>query len=539
MSSVSKLQRIVHLSDIHLGATPDQETAVLDPLVRALETLRAEWDAPPSLLAITGDLYDTPEADVAAATRRFVALLAAIRGALGGDVPTIAIPGNHDRRTAGLLLPFREDIIEALATAGVPGLIVGGRQLPFLAEHVPDAFHGLSFAVALIDSSYTPSGAVSAGGLLREEDLLELAETLVRSGDDGRRPLLLLTHHHIIPTPVTDTSRIDADTTNPVLRWLAHNVLPNIVSYADHEEWMMTALGAGSALSTLQAFGRPVFVLHGHKHYPTVRVLRGSLKDQGDVVLLAAGSAGLALALDDGDEENVARLWPSFHVIDVQDRDVKVRTVAYYGPHTPARRELLHVTAEGQSWKIDPTDDRIAHRSAKLEWNRSDVTLRPCSGRQDSRWDLLAVRSVRAATAMEYSEHLRAASGASFQVEGARVDPETRSIDLPTDGSLYAYRLIGGAVRTVREAIREYGASDPYEGVELLCRYESAEARLTLRGLPGTSIPFGSLVDLTRGRAMPHPITTRDDGVIEMVVKDCGPRMQLRIQWRPERPASV
>jgi hypothetical protein len=91
----------------------------------------------------------------------------------------------------------------------------------------------------------------------------------------------------------------------------------------------------------------------------------------------------------------------------------------------------------------------------------------------------------------------------------------------------------------VREAIREYGASDPYEGVELLCRYESAEARLTLRGLPGTSIPFGSLVDLTRGRAMPHPITTRDDGVIEMVVKDCGPRMQLRIQWRPERPASV
>ena len=50
-------------------------------------------------------------------------------------------------------------------------------------------------------------------------------------------------------------------------RWLLGKALPTLVSNADREELTMTALGAGTALSTLHTFGRPVLLLHGHKHF--------------------------------------------------------------------------------------------------------------------------------------------------------------------------------------------------------------------------------------------------------------------------------
>jgi 3',5'-cyclic AMP phosphodiesterase CpdA len=528
--------RVVHLSDLHLGADAGQASHILEPLVRTLAGLRASWGASPSLLAITGDLYDSPDVDVGEATTRLVGLLGRLREALGGLIPTVVVPGNHDRRTQGLILPFATPLFDALAAAALPGVVVGGRQLPFLAELVDDALHGLPFAVGLIDSTYTPVGFISAGGLLRVEDLLELSAGLDARGDAPERPLLLLTHHHLIPTPVTDTSRIDADTTNPVLRFLAGSVLPRLVSYADHEEWMMTALGAGSALSTLHAFGRPVLVLHGHKHYPTARVLRTSLAGHGDVVLLSAGSAGLALPLDDGDEDDVARLWPSFHVLEIDGSAVDVRTVAFYGTAPPATRDLLHIEADGGAWRVSPVDDRVTHRSATVRENFAEFALRPCSGRTDARWDLDAARVVRGPAGLRYREHLRAAPGARFRsVPDRGFAADTRAIDIPTDGTPFRYTLTGGAVRSVKEALRTYGATDPYEGVELLCRYESDLARLSVSGLPRGARPFGSVVDLTRGRAMPQPLVRRADGRVEVVVERCAPRMQLRIQWRPER----
>jgi 3',5'-cyclic AMP phosphodiesterase CpdA len=527
------MQRVVHLSDLHLGAGADQDREILDPLIVALAAERATWRVPPALLAITGDLYDTTRVDVPQATFRFIALLARIHGALGAEVPTLIVPGNHDRRTSGLVRPFQTTLIDTLVAARLPGVIVGGAELPFLGQLVDDAFHGLPCAVALVDSSYTPTGFISAGGLLRVEDLLELAERMEARGDGAERPLLLLTHHHLVPTPVTDTARIDADTTNVALRWLAKNVLPRIISYADHEEWMMTALGAGSALSTLQAFGRPVFVLHGHKHYPTVRTLRASLVGQGDLVLLAAGSAGLALSLDDGDEESSALLWPSFHVVEIEGPAVHVRTVAYFDDAPRATRTLLRVVATGAGWRVDEVDDRITHQSPKLLYNESHFALRPCATRPGARWDVDAVRRVKSVGELVYREHLRAAPGARYVAAEGPSDPETRSIVLPTDGRELRYSLVGGAARSVREALEQYGPTAPHEGVELLCRYESAEARLSLRGLPVEARPFGSVIDLTRGRTMPEPLVRRGDGAVEMVVRPCPPRTRLRIQWRP------
>jgi 3',5'-cyclic AMP phosphodiesterase CpdA len=532
--------RIVHVSDIHLGAEADQQDAILRPLVRALREVRAGWEdgASAPLLCITGDLHDTPSGDVAELTRGFIHLLEQMREALGGPVPTVLLPGNHDRRAHGLLLPYRTSLLDALVTAQLPNVIVVGVDPPFLTEGIPDDFHGLPFSVAAIDSSYTPHGFVGAGGVLRTEDVLELAQVLER--EPRERPLLLLTHHHLVPTPVTDTSRMDVNTTNQVLRWLARNVLSAIVPYADHEEWMMTALGAGTALSTLAALGRPVLVLHGHKHFPTVRNLSGTTAGQGDVVLLSAGSAGLALPIGDADDENAAHLWPSFHVLSLAEGRVRTETVAYYRDGELARRTLLDAQAIGAGWQIRAVDPDIRHGGPLLTENAAHYRLAPSAARTDARWDLQVERIVRAhpeSAPLAYREHLRAATGAIFssRMPGAPTNGKTRSIDLPTDGTPFTYRLVSGAVRSVREALALYGPLGPFEGVMLHNRYQSDRAVLTLSGLPDDGAPFGSWVDLTRGQATPAPLRREADGRIVLAMDACPPRTQLRIQWRTEK----
>ena len=67
----------------------------------------------------------------------------------------------------------------------------------------------------------------------------------------------------------------------PLQKLLVGRVLPWLVANGDREELTMTALGAGSALTTLQTLGRAVLVLHGHKHYATARLLKGLEADDG------------------------------------------------------------------------------------------------------------------------------------------------------------------------------------------------------------------------------------------------------------------
>jgi 3',5'-cyclic AMP phosphodiesterase CpdA len=209
----------------------------------------------------------------------FLRLHGAVVDALGGDAPTVVLPGNHDRRRLGLLGPHSDRLFRALHDAADPGrLFVAGGRTPFLAQIVPDALHGLPAHVIAYDSTYLPGGLVGAGGTIRLEDLLMAHASLPHDG----RPILLLTHHHLIPTPLTDVSSIDSARTPRLLRWLVRRVLPALVSYGDREELTMTALGAGTALSTLHAFGRAVLLLHGHKHVPTTRLLAGMTEGCGD-----------------------------------------------------------------------------------------------------------------------------------------------------------------------------------------------------------------------------------------------------------------
>lgn len=128
----------------------------------------------------------------------------------------------------------------------------------------------------------------------------------------------------------------------------------------------MTALGAGTALSTLHTLERAVLVLHGHKHYATARLLRGMVRGHGDVLVVSAGSAGTAERWSPTANGDAARLWPSFNAIELEgDRlDIDVVSFGYKGSSAAkvARRALVRARRQGATWSIDPVRDEPPRR---------------------------------------------------------------------------------------------------------------------------------------------------------------------------------
>jgi DNA repair exonuclease SbcCD nuclease subunit len=251
---------LLHLSDLHIEATNDAQRVLFDKLVETVA--REEWARKDenAVLVVTGDVFDSGTDRPDNVVPLFLDLHARIVSAVGGKVPTIVLPGNHDRRWRGWVGPHRSALFDALRARVDPSVM-------FVA------------------------GCKSAGGLIRQEDLLQVHAEL--GSHDRDRPLVILLHHHLIPTPFTDVSFIERRGAPRIARWLVGKALPTIVSNADREELTMTALGAGTALSTLHAFGRPVLLLHGHKHFPTARLVQGLVSGFGDLLIASAGSAGL------------------------------------------------------------------------------------------------------------------------------------------------------------------------------------------------------------------------------------------------------
>src|SRR5262249_28416442 len=142
-------------------------------------------------------------------------------------------------------------------------------------------------------------------------------------------PVLFLLHHHLVPTPLTDLGPIAIDHAPKVVQWGLQEVLPRLIAHADREELTMTALGAGTALSTLQTLGRSVLAIHGHKHYATARMLEGMWEGHGDVLLVSAGSAGIAQRWHDQSVLDSARLWPSFNVIALDGNQIAIDTLSF------------------------------------------------------------------------------------------------------------------------------------------------------------------------------------------------------------------
>jgi 3',5'-cyclic AMP phosphodiesterase CpdA len=537
------LSRIVQLSDLHLLADPREQALISDALVAALADDHARRGGSAALLAITGDVFDSATLEPKSATRVFLELHERIQGAIGGEVPTIIVPGNHDRRRAGLFAPHREELFQVLAHAAPPSVWVHGCDSPFLSRVIPASFHGLPLWVVAFDSSFLPNGLLSAGGMIRQEDLLQAASQL-RTNPDW--PVLFLLHHHLVPTPLTDLGAIDLDEQRPLLRWGVQRLLPRIVAHADREELTMTALGAGTALSTLHTLGRAVLVLHGHKHYATARMLDGVAHGEGDVLIVSAGSAGTAQTWN-ATTKDAARIWPSFNVAVFEDGRLEVDMVSFSWKERsgarPVVRPLAVARKRGARWDLDPVDVKDERdEGPELELNQSEVTLRP-SRSSARRFDADCVRTILGTGTSapgEYLETVHGIANARLLLHSDGAHPRLCSV--PRDlrlvvGGATRYRLIGGLCRTLTEVERAHGDSgSPFEWVGLMNRYRSASARLTLAGLgEGAADAFASVTDLGTGRERPWPIERSEDQVLTVEHPRCRARTLIRIYWPLQR----
>lgn len=549
---------IVQLSDLHLLAYPKQREETLVPLVEAASQLRAQMDAPPALLTMTGDVFDSADTDPRAAVRLLEELYRELCGAFRSEVPLVILPGNHDRRKSGFVGPQSRVLFDAIHSRLAGKAQVAGCQTPFLCQLVPPSFHKLPVALATYDSTYLPHGWLSAGGFLRQDDLLEMADSL--QSIDPALPLLLLTHHHVVPTPLTDMSRVDAETNSATLRFVVRELLARIVANGEREELTMTALGAGTALSTLQSLNRAVMILHGHKHYPAARALAATAQDQGDLLVVGAGSAGTVLTWTASEDPERARLWPSFNVIEFSDDRRVVVDVLAFSPKdasndprlslsadhnathgtTVVRRPLLRATQDGPRWVLDPIDSRTKNMGPVLAENRAIFRISRSLDRPSRRYDLHCERVVRDTHPESnrfYGETVELARDA--RIAGVRegsqniyLPADKRAVRIPVDGTPLTYTIHNALCRTNDELVLAHDALTAYEGVELLNRYECRDVLLTVEGLPPTAKrAFGSATDLTTGQERPVTVE-RETGRAVLRYVDCPPRTRLRIRWR-------
>lgn len=525
------MARLLHLSDLHFGAQPAaQQERLLDALVWALEGREAD------LLVFTGDLFDSTAAQPAEAVRGFDALLQRILRALRSAPWVVLLPGNHDRRTSGIFAPYSTALFAALAEhyRGQPKVTVVGNGAPFLAQRLE--LPGVPAHVITYDTTYLPTGLVSAGGLVRSEDLLEAARDLLEREDD--LPVLLLMHHHLVPTPVTDLGLVHvADRPWPV-RWLVRHALPAVVPNADREELTMTALGSGTALSALHTFGRAVLVLHGHKHYPTARLLRALGGGEGDLLLLAAGSCGTAEAWRPSESTEAPRLWPSFNALDFDGQRLAARTVGF--PPERGRRKLFErplVTARrrGRFWRARTPREHEATGTRWLSENRGEFTLSPARGALGC-YDVAVRRTVRLRAPGHVTSYVEVVEGPSdSRLEDVRHDQQPGDegrvpfeVRVPLDGTLtYLHR--GGLCATVAAGEARYGLGTAFDWVGVLNRYSSESVSVVLRAPPLERPPFASITDLMTGRERPLPLTRTAEGDFLAQAAGCRARVLLRI----------
>lgn len=529
---------IVQLSDIHLLGAPSEQAPIFDALVEALAKTRARFNRPLDMLAITGDVFDSVSLDPAAAVEAFRTLQTRVMEAMGSEVPTVIVPGNHDRRRMGLLGPHRDDLFDHLFGAmDEERTFVHGTNTPFLSALVPESFHGQSCFVIAYDSTYLPRGLVSAGGVLRQEDLLHAAARI--DGDHPDWPVLFLLHHHLVPTPLTDVGHIEADTSGALVQWSVNHLLPALVANADREELTMTALGAGTALSTLHSLGRAVLVLHGHKHYATARLLDGMRPGRGDVLLVSAGSCGVAQAWSPTNQRDTARLWPSFNLIELDEARAIVHEVSFGWKGTSAGsvvfRPMVNAQRRGPKWKLLPLPPTLEEEEGPtLSRNRAHYRLVDSVAHGGARWDYRCVREVVPREGMRpgrYVEVVEGADEATLSVEGEtrqRTLPEQLELDLEANT---AFEVRGGVPRTWAEARKLHGVrSAPFGSVVLMNRYRADDVSLTLEGLPSAEEAFASVTDLGTGMEHPAKIERGRDSV-GVVRPNCPPRTLLRIYW--------
>jgi len=534
---------IAQLSDLHLlGPDPDQPQ-ILAALVDAVKHMASRHPSGVDLLTITGDVFNSAAPDPEPFVQAFVTLFGELTRALDASVPAVIIPGNHDRRKLGLLSPFRREPFERLREALEGRAFVHGWALPFLAQVVSPEYHRVPAWVVAFDSTYLPSGLLSAGGTLRQEDILQAAAAIGRKNPDY--PVLFLLHHHLVPTPLTDIGVVEVDHTPQLVRWGVQHLLPWLIPNADREEMTMTALGAGTALSTLHALGRAVLVLHGHKHYATARLLSGITEGQGDVLLVSAGSCGTVQSWFPTTGRDAATLWPSFNWIELDADEVRVDVVSF-GYRGESRgqlnvRPLVRAERHGAHWRGMPVKpDNLAAHTQILEDNELVCLL--SRNPNLPRWDCLCERRYSGGpdAPERFGDAVDALEDSELFVLDERADSRHAALHPPVQlelerGRTTRYRIAGAYCRTIAEAERLFGTRwAPYCWQGLMNRYASKRVRLELRG-GGTGAlrgAFASETDLGTGLQQPLLLDagSTDDAVV-IEYPNCPPRTLIRVYW--------
>ncbi|WP_394827143.1 metallophosphoesterase [Pendulispora albinea] len=529
---------LVHLSDLHFCQSKDRDpgSRFRASLFQAIADVVKEAAPARVGVAITGDLVDSSETPAETISAAFSAFLRDLREAVG-QAPVVLLPGNHDRRGSGIFAPWSTRAMDhiAHAMAGDPHVFVHAPTADEpLARHLPALSEVLNAHVVAYDSTHAVDGRFSAGGMFRTEDLLAVPGIVASD-----RPVVLLLHHHLVPTPVTDVGAVDTSHAPWPQQMFVGHFLPWLVSFADREELFMTALGAGTALTLLNALGSPTLVLHGHKHYPTARLLRAVQSGDGDVLVASAGSAGVLEHYRALGPIERTFLWASFNAIFFRGGEVEIETVFFSpkGTRPNVRQSIARAMRNGASWDAAPVR---APKPSEVLASSDDAEFRLEPGRQGV-WDVTCTRRVitPAKSAKFYVEPIESLPRAEITGDAVTIEPNGQAMLSihAVETAETSYRARGGIVRTVAEA-RRLAPGDgfsPFASVCLKVRRGARSARLVLRGLPNAAaITFGTLTDLNTGHKRPVPLQEIEDGVA-LVVPSCPARRLLRIHWPLER----
>lgn len=550
------MMHILHFSDLHLAGVGDRE-GQFSSMKRALAEEAARGGE--LLLMITGDLFTTSKLDPKAAITAFQRWHAWVKESLGRtSVHTVIVPGNHDVRGQGVFGPSSARLLAELRDATVAQREI---YIHFTDERHPAQTvllrrgeYGLPADTLFVDSTYLAQGYLSAGGVIRPGDLLKAIAALLpqEPPSSGARaegsvvmeqpsPLFVVLHHHLIPNQVTDESLVTMPDSRPKTRFWRW-VLRNLVANADHEEMTMTVTGAGTVLSMLHALHRPILVLHGHKHYPVSRLLRGVHEGDGDILLASAGSAGVAepwrMSKIPGDDP-WDPIWPSFNVVDIEGANLIIRTIAYdYRSERGSEkveRQLVHATLEpGKcTWEIQPVADEalMGPDTFKLESNRAVYELQNAK-RDDGLWTATLERTFHAPHPFDgpYLEVIDVAAKAVVEQSGHHELPIRVALEPDVPNRFNLVNAFCGTHGAAQKAYKDKRTA-PFDWVDLFNRFGCEKAELVLRGYPGgTDKLFGSVVDLTTGVERPARLT-HVNGEYRLSRTNCPPRTLLKIWW--------
>ncbi|WP_040851617.1 metallophosphoesterase family protein [Nitrosospira lacus] len=296
MSKDNNVIRIAHISDLHFGATSsEEETRIWDRLVTYFtDSLQ------PHFVLVTGDIVNTPNKDLYTRSKRHLDRLV-----LDGGYRVC--PGNHDRFTLGNKLFASTEYVFSIKDAPFFDQTFSGKVL------VPHSSYTKTFRepgnewrcrFLGCDTSDNDKKKYFAQGAVDGGTIDALRKSALDQDEEGKKIdiVFLLLHHHLLPIPALETT-----VTN----------LSSLVNFTG-------LLNSGRLLNSL-AESHVNIALHGHEHHSSVARF-GTLSGlQGQVVVVAAGSA---TGTETGIGWDIKRT--RFNVIELHpDRTVKLKKITY------------------------------------------------------------------------------------------------------------------------------------------------------------------------------------------------------------------